>query len=148
MQGCNFFCGKSSQHFAGRTYDQRIVRDNHALWNECVGPNQTIVANDGMVEDDAMDADQAVIAYGAAVQHGQVADGDVVAYGQWCAGVSVQYRAILNVGVAADAYRFIISAYDCTEPDADIVVHDDRTDDAGAGGDKVMLAVQYRGMAL
>ena len=148
VQRRNFFRCQSAQHFSGRTDNQRIIRDGCAFGDQRVGTNQTIIPDDDVVEDDAVDADQAVITYGATMHHSQMADRDAVAYGQWCAGVGVQHGPVLNIGAVANADWFVIAAYYCAEPNADVVVHDDRADDAGAGRDEMALAVQYRGMAL
>ena len=88
-----------------------------------------------------MDADQAAVANGAAVQHYQMADSDVVAYGERCAGVGVQYCPILNVAVSADADGFVVATDHRVEPDADIIFENDRADDAGIGRDEMLLSV-------
>ncbi len=141
MQGCNFFFPQAAQYFAGRTYHQRIVRDYFAFGNQCVRAYQAVAPDYGVIKDGAVDADQAAVADGAAVQHHQMADSDVVAYGERCAGVGVQYCAILNVAVFADADGFDVATDYCVEPDADIIFESDRADDTGIGRDEMLLSV-------
>ncbi len=141
MQGCDFFFPQAAQYLAGRTYHKRIVRDYFAFGNQCVRAYQAVAPDYGVIKDGAVDADQAAVAYGAAVQHHQVADSNVIAYGERCAGVGVQHCAILNVAVFADVDGFVVATYYRVEPDADIIFENDRADDAGIGRDEMLLPI-------
>jgi len=141
MQGCDFLFSQAAQHFAGRTYYQRIIRDYFAFGNQRIRTYQAVAPDHSVIKDGAVDADQTAVTDGAAVQHRQMADRDVVANGEWCAGVGVQHCAILNVAVGADVDGFDVATYHRVEPDTDIIFENDRADDAGIGRDEMLLSV-------
>ena len=79
-----------------------------------------------------MHANEAVIFHGAAVDHCVVANGDVLAEGEWVAGVDVAADVVLDVGALTDHDRFVVSTQYCVEPDAHVGVQGDIAGQASA----------------
>lgn len=81
-----------------------------------------------------MHANQAVIFYRAAVNHGIVADRDVLANGEGVARVHVSGDIVLDIGAFANDDGLIVSPQHRIEPDANVGVKCDVSDDFGSRG--------------
>lgn len=79
-----------------------------------------------------MHSDQAVIFYRAAVNHGVVADRDVLANGEGIASVDVTGDIVLDVGAFPNDDGLIVSTQHRIEPDADVGVKCDVSDNFGS----------------
>ena len=71
-----------AHHLSRCTHDQRIVGNDLAFGDECMGTDQAILANHRIVENGGANAHQDVVADGAAMQHGLMANGAVLADGE------------------------------------------------------------------
>ena len=79
-----------------------------------------------------MHTNQAVIFHRAAVDHGIVADRDVLANGEGVAGVNVSGDIVLDVGAFPNDDGLIVSPQHRIEPDADVGVKCDVSDNFGS----------------
>ena len=90
----------------------------------------------GAVEDDRPHADQAVVLDRAAVQDDPVADGHPLADGARHAGVGVDHRQVLDIGLVADRDPVGVAAQDGVVPDAGLGPEVDVAEHDRAGGDE------------
>src|SRR2546430_10292068 len=128
---------------AGRADDEDAVGIFLAFRDERAGGYEAAAADDCVVQDDRADAYERSVADRAAVQHRLVADRDVFAEGERDARVGVQDRGVLDVGALGDGDDVAVAAYDRVEPDARLVVQNDRADDGGVVRDEPLLAMEH-----
>jgi hypothetical protein len=139
-----FLVGQLADDASGRADDQRAFGDDLAFGNQRVGADQAVLADHRAVEQGSAHADQAAVADDATVQDDPVTDGDIAADDQLQAGVGVQHRAVLDVGVFPDVEQVGVAAQRAVPPDGDVTLDSDLTDDRRVRGDPALRMNVWR----
>src|SRR5690606_36468823 len=118
--------------------DQLAVGELLALRNERAGADQAMLADLAVIEQDRADADERAFADRATMDHRHVSDRAVLLEQYRRPRVGVQHAAVLNLRAFAERDEIVVGAHHAVEPDADVVLQDDRADHDGSGRDVIV----------